>query len=531
MKTFFKFLVPMLALLIATPAYAVVERTVKVSSNDTTASYLNNKLVAGTGVTKTENNDGGDETLTLSVSGFTADGAPEYLYIEGATDDSYEHIIGSVDPTADRTFLLPDDELAAGDVIVGLSAQHASYLNLATTQILIGDGSGAPTAASLSGDVTMTNAGVVTIAANSVDGTNIALGSDALGDIMYYDGTNWVRLARGSNGQFLSLASSIPTWDTPSGAGDITQVFGVSSGDASALTAASGDSLDMSSGDYSKPNVHATDCSGVTGEGRTCWDTDDNLLYIGDGASAVLIGPSSGGDSVSVNSSSTTDPDFVSTGDIAFTNTSNTITGDINTGVIVNADINGSAAIDVSKTALVDGTGLTLSTNTLNCDTPTTSAVGCVELTTTAEVDTGTDTSRAVTADALAGSNFGEKSVSIQVTAGTTNTATGDGQAYIVIPSSVAGMDLVEVSATVITAGTTGTTDIQIRNKTDSVDMLSTKMTIDSTETSTATAATPAVIDTTKDDVTTGDVLAVDVDAVSTTPAQGLVVTLVFRLP
>ena len=40
----------------------------------------------------------------------------------------------------------------------------------------------------------------------------------------------------------------------------------------------------------------------------------------------------------------------------------------IGSGVVVNADINASAAIDVSKTALVAGTGITLSTNTLNVD-------------------------------------------------------------------------------------------------------------------------------------------------------------------
>lgn len=41
----------------------------KVSSNDTTAGYLNGKLVAGTNVTFTENNDGGNETLTIAASG------------------------------------------------------------------------------------------------------------------------------------------------------------------------------------------------------------------------------------------------------------------------------------------------------------------------------------------------------------------------------------------------------------------------------------------------------------------------------
>ena len=41
---------------------------------------------------------------------------------------------------------------------------------------------------------------------------------------------------------------------------------------------------------------------------------------------------------------------------------------DITDGIIVNADINSSAAIAISKTALSAGTGISLSTNTLNVD-------------------------------------------------------------------------------------------------------------------------------------------------------------------
>ena len=44
------------------------------------------------------------------------------------------------------------------------------------------------------------------------------------------------------------------------------------------------------------------------------------------------------------------------------------VSADIADGSIVNADINSSAAIAMSKTALVAGTGITLSTNTLNVD-------------------------------------------------------------------------------------------------------------------------------------------------------------------
>lgn len=121
--------------------------------------------------------------------------------------------------------------------------------------------------------------------------------------------------------------------------------------------------------------------------------------------------------------------------------------------------------------------------------------------------------------------------IGIQVLDASSNTAVGDAKAYFRVPEELNGMNLVGVAMTVYTAGTTGTTDVQIRNKTDSVDMLSTKLTIDSTETDSSTAATPAVIDTTKDDVVTGDVLAIDIDAISTTAAKGLYVELRFSLP
>jgi len=55
--------------------------------------------------------------------------------------------------------------------------------------------------------------------------------------------------------------------------------------------------------------------------------------------------------------------DNVVSGDITIADTG---VAAIGSGVIVNADVNASAAIDVSKTALTAGTGLTLSTNTLS---------------------------------------------------------------------------------------------------------------------------------------------------------------------
>lgn len=121
--------------------------------------------------------------------------------------------------------------------------------------------------------------------------------------------------------------------------------------------------------------------------------------------------------------------------------------------------------------------------------------------------------------------------VVVQIFDGGTDTSTGDGKAYFTIPEELNGMNLVGVHGRVVTAGTTGTTDFQIANVTDSVDMLSTKLTIDSGETGSDTAATPAVIDATKDDVATNDLLRIDCDAVASTKAKGGIIRLRFALP
>lgn len=166
-------------------------------------------------------------------------------------------------------------------------------------------------------------------------------------------------------------------------------------------------------------------------------------------------------------------------------------------------------------------------------NTASDTAAGIVELATAAETTTGTDTGRAVTPDGLAESIFGTQVVQLMVFDDSQDVATGDGAGdlFFRVPSTMNGMNLVAVAACVQTAGTTGTTDIQIHNVTDTADMLSTVITIDTGETDSSTAATAAVIDTATDDVATGDILRIDVDAVSTTAPKGLLVELQFRLP
>ena len=69
------------------------------------------------------------------------------------------------------------------------------------------------------------------LASNSVDGTHIALGSDVAGDTMYYNGTDYVRLPKGTIGQIMIQGANAPEW-TGSIDGTVTGVT-QSSGDNS----------------------------------------------------------------------------------------------------------------------------------------------------------------------------------------------------------------------------------------------------------------------------------------------------------
>lgn len=115
------------------------------------------------------------------------------------------------------------------------------------------------------------------------------------------------------------------------------------------------------------------------------------------------------------------------------------------------------------------------------------------------------------------------------------NTAlsTGDkqGNIYFIVDNILDGMDLFYVRAIVDTASSSGDPTFQIRNVTNSnADMLSTRVTIDATETDSKDDANAFAIDTTKANVANGDKIAIDGD-VSGTGTKGLYIILGFKRP
>jgi len=105
---------------------------------------------------------------------------------------------------------------------------------------------------------------------------------------------------------------------------------------------------------------------------------------------------------------------------------------------------------------------------------------------------------------------------------------TGDGKAYIRVSSLINGWNLVGIEGHVTTVSSANKPSIALYNVTDSVDMLTVNLTIDANEKDSATAATAVTIDTTHDDVATGDELRVDIDAAGT-GAKGLIIDLIFQ--
>ena len=105
--------------------------------------------------------------------------------------------------------------LTTGSIILGTASVGAALDAKTDTAILIGDGATAAMQ-TISGDATMTNAGVLSV-------SDLTIASEAAGDILYFNGTNWIRLAKPISSDMYLEGGTTPVWS------------GVSAGIASTL--------------------------------------------------------------------------------------------------------------------------------------------------------------------------------------------------------------------------------------------------------------------------------------------------------
>lgn len=192
-----------------------------------------------------------------------------------------------------------------------------------------------------------------------------------------------------------------------------------------------------------------------------------------------------------------------------------------------NLSLGGVAVPTISSTSTL--TNKTLTSAVLN------TGVSGTALASASNINTGTSTSLIVTPDAIAGSDIGSEPIGFTIDG---TLSTGDGQAYVRVPSQLNGRNIIAVGCGVGTASSSGTPNITFqRGRSASagsartkVDILSTALTIDANEYDSKDAATPAVINTSNDDLATGDYLYVNIDGVGTGSAD-LSCNLVAQLP
>jgi hypothetical protein len=398
------------------------------------------------------------------------------------------------------------------------------------------------------GGNTVQNSGVTIDDSDNLSGVNNVTGSD----------TNFVTGTAGTNG-------NVPQWnadgDIVDGGVATSDIVTPSSTDTFTNKTLGGDLLMSSDGahDIGTASVGTGDIH-VGGTMGVIFNNNITIARDSGGTARLLFTGSAGGyrfddqlqpttnDGAELGSASLAWSDLFlasgavvnfNNGDVTMTHSVNAL--DIDGGVV---DFGSTPTVSGSDVYYTGGTDVAIADGGTGASTAsaafsnlkqaaTTSATGVVELATSAEVTTGTDTSRAITPDALAGSEYGQRIIEIALVDNNTDTAVADGVGDIfwTVPEELDGWNIVNAHAAVGTAGTTGTTDVQIHNVTSAADVLSTKITIDSGETSSYTAATAPVINAAEDDLATGDQIRFDVDDVSTTAAKGLTVILTVQLP
>lgn len=100
----------------------------------------------------------------------------------------------------------------AGALTEWSSSSGVILASINSNGVFTGNGSGLTnvTASGLA-DNTVSTSKIVN---DAVNGAKIAMGSDVAGDMLYYNGTDYVRLAAGTDGQVLKMSGGVPVWST-----------------------------------------------------------------------------------------------------------------------------------------------------------------------------------------------------------------------------------------------------------------------------------------------------------------------------
>lgn len=241
---------------------------------------------------------------------------------------------------------------------------------------------------------------------------------------------------------------------------------------------------------------------------------------------------------VAWDASASTSKKITKTNFLADIHTSPALTGTTTTAAITNSgniqtatlNVTGNTTINTALTGVLRADSGLITTDSDVTDlvsAASQSAAGKVELATSTEINTGTDSTRAMPVDQFVASNRNVRYVLYRVYSATTDweangTTTVGGDLEFPFTGTIT-----EIGAYVDTAGTTGTAVVDV-NKNGTTLMTTNKLSFDTGEKTTRTAATAPALTTTS--ITAGDLITVDIDTNHTTKAKGLTIRIGVRM-
>lgn len=181
------------------------------------------------------------------------------IYQNGTSDWRNKAISGDITLAASGAVAIATGVVVNADIKSDAAIAFSKLATLDSAYVLVGNASDAAAKVAITGDVALLYDGSTTV-------TDLTISSEAAGDILYFNGSNWVRLAKPGSSNYFLEGGTTPSWSIPS--------VGTASDLANTVTCEAGTydyTLDFDALTSSAATIYVPDLAG----------TSDTLAFIG----------------------------------------------------------------------------------------------------------------------------------------------------------------------------------------------------------------------------------------------------------